>query len=83
MKFEPLTKEKMFDLRDECESWWDLKDWNFFLKEDVKSAVQWLLKEIEKIQNSIEDPDLYGEGLFDGLTIAKEKVKKAFEGVEE
>jgi len=48
---------------------------------ELKERVQWFLKEIEKIQNTIECPDAYGEGLFDGLTIAKQKIKKAFSRV--
>jgi len=43
MKPEPLTKEKMFDY------------WSFFLREDVKSAVNLLLKEIEKEKKKIEN----------------------------
>jgi len=51
------------------------------IEEDVRKAVEKVLEEIEKVQNSIENPDFYGEGLFDGLTIAREKIKKEFKEV--
>ena len=68
-----LNKQQPHDLEGEIEVFLGV----------VRKRMDYLLKEIEKIQKSIESPDLYGEGLFGGLTIAKEKIKKAFEGVME
>ena len=82
MKFEPLTKEKI--IPDKYE--------NFVSEEDVKSAVEWLLKEIEKrIKESKEETIRFKEyrnirmfdfwdGKREGFIEAKSLIKKAFEG---
>jgi len=50
---------------------------------DVKLAVQWLLRELEKEQERIERLKGYDAGKFDGLEIAKILTKKAFKDVVE
>jgi len=82
MKPEPLTKGKIIPEKYE----------NFFSEEDVKSAVEWLLKEIEerdfaenkkiafKEFTALENED-YCQGIRTGLEIAKDLIKKAFSGV--
>ena len=73
MKPEPLTKEKKKKL-------FDLGYW--FHEEDVKSAVQWFLKEIEKKSFVYE----YWEGqgyLVVALQDIKDLIKKAFEVIED
>ena len=52
--------------------------------EDIKSAVEWLLKEIDKEQEKILNETHnhgYGiyKGMWTGLEIAKEIIKKGFE----
>jgi len=67
MKPEPLTKEKIFDM---------LGVYIFTLK-DVKSAVEWLLKEIEeraKHGKKIEDYYIHWKEVV-------KLIKKAFSGV--
>jgi len=83
---EPLTKEKKKKL-------FDLGYW--FHEEDVESAVEWLLKEIEKeikkhdkYEQELREKGLYHEaleelGFVSGLNIAKMLIKKAFSGVME
>jgi len=47
----------------------------------LEERVKWLLKKIEKEEETIRNPSIYGEGVFDGLEIAKDLIKKAFSGV--
>jgi len=51
------------------------------IQRDVKSAVQWLLKEIEKKQEETLFIHKYGEGFYDALKFCKDLIKKAFEDV--
>jgi len=56
--------------------------WNN-LMEDVKSAVQGLLEEIEKKQEEILVVHKYGEGFYDALKFCKNLIKKWFADVVE
>ena len=94
MNQEPLTKEKIgkgsfeneYLLLGYCDK--------LLILEDVKSAVNWLLKEIEKEERNREicayNVSSYDEGgarfqsgFASGLRHAKFLIKKAFEGVVE
>lgn len=71
---ESLTKDKIGVLNDRVSIIWE---------DDVRSAVEWALKEIDK---NIEDNNNksckhYDFGLNAGLKIAKEIIRRAFEGV--
>jgi len=107
MKPEPLTKDKIYFVRFKriSHNSWQFQEggyipklkekFEFCLPEDVKSAVEWLLKEIEKEIERIEinksnapwdykvanlfSPE--SEGFVKGLKFAKVIIKKAFEGV--
>jgi len=60
----------------------NLLDEPVFLKEDVKSAVEWLLEKIdEKIAEHKNSDSIYKEGIVEGLARAKQYVKEAFEDV--
>ena len=90
MKPEPLTKEKIVSL--ESVKPLPKKADLFFFYFDVKSAVEWLLKGIEKRDfdenrkiafkefTTLENED-YCQGIRTGLEIAKDLIKKAFSGV--
>ena len=95
MKPEPLTKEKIRFLRIESKKENVILGTPFTYISDVKNAVEWLLKEIEKEFNIFEDSygfedmeDYYLENIpgeswdkFRNEIISK--IKKAFEGAEE
>jgi len=57
MKPEPLTKEKIWKTKEfhNINIGQSKKDFDIVLLDDVKSAVEWLLKEIEKEREQIEN----------------------------
>ncbi len=84
MKPEPLTKEKIFRCveKDRDEGYRSL------LLNDVKSAVDLVLKEIEKEKKNYKEKQEWKdkhqefyEGVWHGLEITRVLIKKAFEGV--
>ena len=98
MKPEPLTEKKMKCLVSDGNISFEpafKKDIGkitvLFDYKDVKSAVEWLLKEIEKeerktkrrISNLITEcsEEDYLQGFLNGLKTSKDLIKKAFEGV--
>ena len=98
MNPEPLTKEKIKKYWNEIERIHaestsktdrivalNLANLIGSLQEDVKSAVNWLLKEIEKEKKIAEKRinEDYFKGLRNGYIVAIELIKKAFEGVRE
>ena len=93
-KPEPLTKEKIFRIG-LIEDVYGIKEVKRLDYEDVKSAVNWLLKEIEKREKELEDwhsaksSGVSFLGVKDGweyrnaLRWVKDLIKKAFKGVVE
>lgn len=87
MKPEPLTKDKIMKekiIRQPLDESYKHEFLNFYVYlDDVKSAVGWLLKEIEKEKQKAEKrmDDDYFRGLRNGYIVAIELTKKAFEGV--
>ena len=84
MKPEPLIKEKRKTFIGAS----PLPKFDFFFVDDVKSAVQWLLKEIDKQRigtENIAEEDKYDtaykNAYLNALDIVEDLIKKAFEGV--
>ena len=73
----PLTKEKIGEGIFENKYVYEGHSNRLLLVDDVKSAVQWLLKEIEKEFSRYRES---GSNLEESV---KTKIKKAFEGVME
>jgi len=89
MKPEPLAKEKIIKSK---VTLGDKKPTELCIKADVKSAVDLVLKEIEekrklrtvnkkKVEYFNPENPYYHLGINRGLEIAKDLIKKAFEGV--
>jgi len=86
MNPEPLTKEKIDEIEDVDMVTMEAYDRKIVDYKDVKSAVNWLLKEIEKELKEVEEPQTLQEkawvnGFIQGLGKAKDLIKKAFSGV--
>ncbi|MHA1783584.1 MAG: hypothetical protein ACTSVE_00145 [Candidatus Helarchaeota archaeon] len=62
MKPEPLKNKRLvvsLDLMTQKIEFWEDKDGDYFLVDDVKSAVEWLLKEIEKFKERDIDAEIH------------------------
>jgi len=79
MTSEPLTKEKILHARILGE----VGIAKVTKIEDDKSAVQWLLKEIENMKKELSPPIpiTYEEGFYRCLAVVEDLIKKAFSGV--
>ncbi|RLE45212.1 hypothetical protein DRJ16_00100 [Candidatus Woesearchaeota archaeon] len=84
MKPEPLTKEKISTFKTE------IGDYHYFEIEDVQSAVQGLLEEIEKKREDVNgEPEedrydtAYKNGYLNALDFCEGKIKKWFKAVSE
>jgi len=83
MKPEPLTKEKILKRKVDIDKYLLPPLWYWVRVIDVKSAVQWLLKEMDKKREEISELENIGDRNISLLWLDwfEDLVKEAFSGV--